>query len=174
MCETKWKQMHCQMCGICFKAKNNFFMFSHILSVGSVMFVGRSARHKETRAKQALNLVSPLSVTSQNFYGPGFWISIKGIWSHPQVDWPCKDFTQGSTREQPSAPAVFYPIFRLESQYRHSQFSILGIYFLVLPSRAGLILEKPVLGYLYWAYIFPYFSVEDSHKIRNQKVPQNL
>ena len=54
-------------------------MFSRILSVGSVMFVGRSSRHKETRAKQALNLVSPLSVTSQNFYGPGFWISIKSI-----------------------------------------------------------------------------------------------
>ena len=52
--------------------------------------------------KKALNLVSPLSVTSQNFWGPGFWISTKGIWSHPIVDWPCQDFTQGSTREQPS------------------------------------------------------------------------
>ena len=33
-------------------------------------------RHKET---QALNLVSPLSVTYRNFRGPGFWISTKGI-----------------------------------------------------------------------------------------------
>ena len=27
----------------------------------------------------------------------------KGILSHSKVDWPCQDFTQGSTREQPTA-----------------------------------------------------------------------
>ena len=69
--------MHCQMCGIYFK-KNNFVMHYHIDSVGSVMFVERNSRYQETQAKKALNLVSPLSVTSQNFWGPGFWISTKG------------------------------------------------------------------------------------------------
>ena len=46
-------------------------MHSHIDSVGSVMFVERSSRHQETQAKKALNLVSPLSVTSQNFKDQG-------------------------------------------------------------------------------------------------------
>ena len=54
-------------------------MHNHIDSVGSVMFVERNSRHQETQAKKALNLVSPLSVTSRNFLGPGFWISTKGM-----------------------------------------------------------------------------------------------
>ena len=71
------------------------------------MFVERSSRHQEAHAKRALNLVSALNFTSQNFYGPGFWIPTKGILSHSKVDWPCQDFTQGSTREQPNqAPDV--------------------------------------------------------------------
>ena len=53
------------------------------------MFVERSSRHRETHAKKALKLVSPLSVTSQTF-------------CHPTVDWPCQDFTKGSTKERPS------------------------------------------------------------------------
>ena len=58
--------------------------------------------------KKALNLVSPLSTTSWNFWGPGFWIPTKGTLSHPKVDWPCQDFTQGSTIKQPSVyPDVF-------------------------------------------------------------------
>ena len=77
-------------------------MHKHIDSVSSVMSVERNSRHQETQAKKALYLVSSLSVTSQNFLGPGFCISTKGILSHPIVDWPCKGFTQGSTREQPS------------------------------------------------------------------------
>ena len=54
-------------------------MYSHIDSVGSVMFVERNSRHQETHAKEALYLVSPLSITSWNFLGPGFWIPTKGI-----------------------------------------------------------------------------------------------
>ena len=54
------------VCNI-FQEKNNFFMHNHIDSVGSVKFVERNSRHQETQAKKALNLVSPLSVTSQNF-----------------------------------------------------------------------------------------------------------
>ena len=50
-----------------FQEKNYFFMHNHIDSVGSVMFVEINSRHQETHAKKALNLVSPLSVTSQNF-----------------------------------------------------------------------------------------------------------
>ena len=76
-------------------------MYSHIDSVGSVMFVERSSRHKETHAKKALNLISPLSITSWNFREPGFWIPTKGVLSHPKVDWPCQNLTLGSTREQP-------------------------------------------------------------------------
>ena len=49
-----------------------FFMHSYIDSVGCVMFVERNSRHQETHAIKALNLVSPLSVTSRNFGGPGF------------------------------------------------------------------------------------------------------
>ena len=54
-------------------------MNNQIDSVASVKFVERNSRHQATQAKKALNLVSPLSVTSQNFYGPGFWISTEGI-----------------------------------------------------------------------------------------------
>ena len=71
MRETTLKQMHCPYVWNIFKEKNNLFMPSHIDSVGSVMFVERSSRHQETHAKNALYLVSPLSVTSQNFGGPG-------------------------------------------------------------------------------------------------------
>ena len=71
--------MLCHMGGVNFKKKNNFFMHNHINSVGSVMFEVKNSRHQETQAKKALNLVSPLSVTSQNFSGPGFWISTKGM-----------------------------------------------------------------------------------------------
>ena len=67
MQETLLKQMHCQMCGIYFKKKKKFFTHNHIDSVGTVMFVERNSIHQETQAKKALNLVSPLSVTSRNF-----------------------------------------------------------------------------------------------------------
>ena len=50
-----------------FQEKNSFFLPNHINSVGSVMFVERNSRHQETQAKKALNLVSPLSLTSRNF-----------------------------------------------------------------------------------------------------------
>ena len=50
-----------------FQEKNNFFMHNHIDSVGSVMFVERNSRYQGKKAKKALNLVSPLSVTSRNF-----------------------------------------------------------------------------------------------------------
>ena len=82
-----------------FQVKTFFYMYSRIDSVGSFLFVERSSRHQETHAKKASNLVSCLS----NFWGPGFCIHNKGILSHPKVDWPCQDFTQGSTREQPRA-----------------------------------------------------------------------
>ena len=59
--------------------KNNLFMHNHIDSVGCVMFVERNSWHQETQAKKAFNLASPLSVTSRNCWGPGFWISTKGI-----------------------------------------------------------------------------------------------
>ena len=39
-----------------------------------VMFVEWSSRHRETHGKKALNLVSPLSITSPIFWGPWFWI----------------------------------------------------------------------------------------------------
>ena len=87
-----------------FQEKNSFFLHNHVNSVGSVMFVERNSRNQETQAKKALNLVSSLSVTSQNFWGPGFGISTTGIENHPIVDWPCQNFTQGSTREQPNQP----------------------------------------------------------------------
>ena len=51
-------------------------MYSHIDSVGSVMFVEISSRHKETQEKKHLG--------------------------HRKVDWLCQDFTQGSTKEQPT------------------------------------------------------------------------
>ena len=54
-------------------------MHNHKDPVESVMFVKRNSRHQETQAKKALNLVSPFSVTSLNFLGPGFWIFTKGI-----------------------------------------------------------------------------------------------
>ena len=41
----------------------------------------------------ALNLVSPVSITSLIFLRPGFWIPIKDILSQPKVDWPCQDFS---------------------------------------------------------------------------------
>ena len=44
--------------------------------------------------QKALNLVSPLSITSWNFWEPVFWIPTKGILSHPKVDWPCQYFTR--------------------------------------------------------------------------------
>ena len=81
------------LCGL---AHNKF----HIL-VGCVMFVEWSSRHQETHAKKALNLVCAWDFTSWNFWGPWFWIPTKGISSHLKVDWPCQNFNQGSTREQP-------------------------------------------------------------------------
>ena len=39
--------------------------------------------------------------------------------------------------------------------------ALLGIYFPVLPSRAGPVLKKHILGWFYCAYIFPYRPVED-------------
>ena len=53
---------------------------------------------QEKFAKKTLKLVSP----SWNFWGPGFWIQTKGVMSYLNSDWPCQDFTQGSTTEQPS------------------------------------------------------------------------
>ena len=85
--------MHCQMCGIYFKKKTISNMHSCIDPVGSVMFVERSSRHQETHGKNR-KLVSPLFIT------------FKGILSHPKGDWPCQDFAQGSTREQPSSPSL--------------------------------------------------------------------
>ena len=41
------------------------------------------------------NLAIPLSISST-----------KGILCHPKVDWPCQDFTQGSTRKQSNIQAV--------------------------------------------------------------------
>ena len=54
-------------------------MHNHIESVSCVMFVERNSKYQETQAKKALNLVSPFSVTSQNFLAQEFWISTKGI-----------------------------------------------------------------------------------------------
>ena len=50
-----------------FQQQKKNFMHNHIDLVGSVMFVVKNSRHQETQAKKALNLLSPLSVTSQNF-----------------------------------------------------------------------------------------------------------
>ena len=61
------------------------------------MFVEGSSRHQETHAKNSPNLVIPLSISST-----------KGILCHPKVDWPCQDFTQGSTRNQSNIQAVKY------------------------------------------------------------------
>ena len=69
--------------------------------------------------KTALKLVSPLSITSWNFWEPGFWIPTKGILSHPKVDWPCQDFTQGSTREQPTVQCAL--CFRFSGYSPHSK-----------------------------------------------------
>ena len=66
------------------------------------MFVEKSSRHQEAHAKRAWNLVSALNFTSQNFWGPGFWIPTKVILSHPKVDWPCQNFKYGPTRKQPN------------------------------------------------------------------------
>ena len=63
----------------------------------------RISRHRKTLAKKNLKLYSPFSITSWNFWGPGLWIPTKGVLYHPNMDWPCQDFTQGSTREQPRA-----------------------------------------------------------------------
>ena len=58
-------------------------------------------------AKKHNKLVGPCSIPSLNFWGPGFWINSKGVISHPNVDWPCKDFTQGSARKQPNFQCAF-------------------------------------------------------------------
>ena len=68
------------------------------------MFVEINSRHQEAQAKKAL------SVTSKNFWESGFWISTKGILSHPIVDWPCQDFTQESTNEQPMHHPSYHPL----------------------------------------------------------------
>ena len=49
MQETTLKPMHSQKCGLYFKKKTISYMYSHIDSVGSVMFVERSSRHQETQ-----------------------------------------------------------------------------------------------------------------------------
>ena len=64
------------------------------------MFVEWNSRHEEAHAIKALYLESALDFTSNNFWGPGFWIPIKGIYSHPGADWLCPNFHQGSTRKQ--------------------------------------------------------------------------
>ena len=58
---------------------NNSHMYSHINSVGVVMFVEWSSRPEETNEIKTLNLVVALDFISQNFFGPGFWIPTKGI-----------------------------------------------------------------------------------------------
>ena len=45
--------------------------------------------------KRAVNLESLLWITSQKFWGPGFWIPTKGILKHPKVDWPVKILPKG-------------------------------------------------------------------------------
>ena len=78
ICNYSWKKPHLSQCiARCVDnilRKNYFFMYNCIDSVASVIFVEISSRHQETHAKKAPNLVSPLSVTSQNCWGPGFWI----------------------------------------------------------------------------------------------------
>ena len=66
MQETILKPMHCHISGKYLKKNKFVFMYCCIDSVGSVMLVGRSLRHKETHAK-ALNLLGPLSIASQIF-----------------------------------------------------------------------------------------------------------
>ena len=75
---------------------------SKIYPVGCVDVSGMKLKTPGNKCKKALNLISPLPITSWIFWGPGFWIPSKGIISRPNVDWPCSDFTQGSTSEQPS------------------------------------------------------------------------
>ena len=78
--------------------------------VCSVKYVEIISRHQETLVNKALKLGSPCSIPSRNFQEPGFWIHIKGVISHPNVDWPCQDFTQGSAREQPSRHRWVYSL----------------------------------------------------------------
>ena len=67
--------MHCNKCFP--------HMICHIDLVSSVMFVERISRHQKTHAKKALQLVSPCSIPSRNFWGPGFWILTKGYPKSP-------------------------------------------------------------------------------------------
>ena len=64
------------MCGIYFKL--------------ALSFLWKEVQDIKKHMQKALNLISSLSTT-------------KIILSYPKVDWPCQDFTQGSTREQPKA-----------------------------------------------------------------------
>ena len=80
----------------------------------------RKSRHQETQAKKALTLVSPLFVTSQSFKDQGSGYPPR-VSKNPIVDWPCQDFTQGSTKEQPNAEPLVKTFLKICIQDRRDQ-----------------------------------------------------
>ena len=104
MLEITFMAMHCQMCwkhfnkNWIFSTQANSIRFSlHCLfGGGNFKTPGNACKRK------ALKLAGPLDISSWNLSAPGFWIHTKGIIRHPNMDWPCQDFTHGLAREQPS------------------------------------------------------------------------
>ena len=64
--ETTFRQMHCQMCGIYIYIYKKSYTYSHLDSIGFVMFVEGSSRHQETQAKNITRIAKrcPENITS--------------------------------------------------------------------------------------------------------------
>ena len=90
------RKPHGQMCEIYSKKK---YYFLHVKCIDLVASCHNCVKKIKTSGKTWKKhcIFSLLSITFWNFWGAGLCIVTKSILSHSHVDWPCQDFSQGST-----------------------------------------------------------------------------